>query len=330
MTKILMYSVRPDEQAAIDAWVATNNIEVDTTTAEFGPKTVDLAKDYDGIVIQQHAAIPEEAVYQKLKSFGIKQLALRITGFDIVNLKAATANGLAVTNVPAYSPRSVSELVLAQVMRLIRHLGEASAREAKDDYSWGGLEAAEIHNLTVGIIGAGKIGSAVARIFRALGSTVIVTDPVKRPELADTVSYVDLDTLLTTADIVTVHTPLDAKTTHLIDANALKKMRSSAYLINAARGPIVDTGALIQSLKDHEIAGAALDTIEGEAGIFGEDRSQSLVDNPELETLKTMPNVEITPHIGFYTDAAVKNMVDISLDDVKLILEGGHSPHQVN
>ncbi len=87
---------------------------------------------------------------------------------------------------------------------------------------------------------------------------------------------------------------------------------------------------MIQALKDHVIAGAALDTIEGEAGIFGEDRSQTLVDNPELETLKAMPNVEITPHIGFYTDAAVKNMIDISLDDVKLILEGGHSPHQVN
>ncbi|MFT8961914.1 MAG: D-2-hydroxyacid dehydrogenase [Lacticaseibacillus paracasei] len=330
MTKILMYTVRPDERAAIDAWVAANDIQVDTNTVEFGPDTVDLAKEYDGVVIQQHGAIPDEMVYQKLKAFGIKQLTLRITGYDIVNLGAATANGLVVTNVPAYSPRSVSELVLAQVMRLIRHLGEASAREAKDDYSWTGLEAPEIHNLTVGIIGAGKIGSAVARIFRALGATVIVSDPVKRPELADTVSYVDLNTLLTTSDVVTVHTPLDGVTTHLIDADALRKMKPTAYLINAARGPIVDTEALIKALNDHTIAGAALDTIEGEAGIFGEDRSQTLVDNQALETLKAMPNVEISPHIGFYTDAAVKNMIDISLDDVKTILEGGKSAHQVN
>lgn len=330
MTKILMYTVRPDERAAIDAWVAANDIQVDTNTVEFGPDTVDLAKAYDGVVIQQHGAIPDEMVYQKLKAFGIKQLTLRITGYDIVNLDAATANGLVVTNVPAYSPRSVSELVLAQVMRLIRHLGEASAREAKDDYSWAGLEAPEIHNLTVGIIGAGKIGSAVARIFRALGATVIVSDPVKRPELADTVSYVDLNTLLTTSDVVTVHTPLDGVTTHLIDADALRKMKPTAYLINAARGPIVDTEALIKALNDHTIAGAALDTIEGEAGIFGEDRSQTLVDNQALETLKALPNVEISPHIGFYTDAAVKNMIDISLDDVKTILEGGKSAHQVN
>ncbi|KMO58399.1 lactate dehydrogenase, partial [Lacticaseibacillus rhamnosus] len=128
MKKILMYSVRPDEQPAIDDWVAANNIQVDTNTVAFNADTVDLAKGYDGVVIQQHGAIPEPLVYQKLKSFGMKQLTLRITGYDIVNLDAATANGLAVTNVPAYSPRSVAELVLAHTMRLIRHLGEATAR----------------------------------------------------------------------------------------------------------------------------------------------------------------------------------------------------------
>ena len=107
-------------------------------------------------------------------------------------------------------------------------------------------------------------------------------------------------------------------------------VKKTAYLINAARGPIVDTTALIEALQRGEIAGAALDTIEGEAGIFGVDRSQSGVDNTNLETLKALPNVEISPHIGFYTVAAVKNMIDISLDDVKTILVGGHSPHQVN
>ncbi len=330
MTKILMYTVRPDERAAIDAWVAANDIQVDTNTVEFGPDTVDLAKGYDGVVIQQHGAIPDEMVYQKLKAFGIKQLTLRITGYDIVNLDAATANGLVVTQCTGLFATIGFRTGFSPSHAVDSAFREASAREAKDDYSWAGLEAPEIHNLTVGIIGAGKIGSAVARIFRALGATVIVSDPVKRPELADTVSYVDLNTLLTTSDVVTVHTPLDGLTTHLIDADALRKMKPTAYLINAARGPIVDTEALIKALNDHTIAGAALDTIEGEAGIFGEDRSQTLVDNQALETLKAMPNVEISPHIGFYTDAAVKNMIDISLDDVKTILEGGKSAHQVN
>lgn len=330
MTSILMYSVRPDEMKAIEAWSQENGISVDATEKEFGPDTVDMVEGYDGLVIQQHAAVPQPEVYQRLKSMGIKQLTLRITGYDIVNLEAATENGLIVTNVPAYSPRSVSELVLAHVMRLVRHLGEASARESHDDYSWTGLQAHEIHNLTVGIIGAGKIGSAVARIFKALGSTVIANDPVHRPELADTLDYVDLDTLLTRADIVTVHTPLDEVTHHLIDADALARMKESAFLINAARGPIVDTQALIEALQGKTIAGAAIDTIEGEAGIFENDLSTTGADNPGLQTLKAMPNVEVSPHIGFYTDAAVDAMVNISLDDVKTILEGGHSEHQVN
>ena len=330
MTSILMYSVRPDEQEAIQAWAQANDIQVDTTDHDLGMKTVDMIKGYDGIVIQQHAALPEPELYQRLKEYGLKQLTLRITGYDIVNLQAARENGLVVTNVPAYSPRSVSELVLAQVMRLVRHLGEASAREAKDDYTWDGLQAHEIHNLTVGIIGAGKIGSAVARIFRALGSTVIADDPVHRPELADTLDYVDLPTLLKRADIVTVHTPLDETTHHLINAQALDAMKSSAFLINAARGPIVDTPALIEALQTKSIAGAAIDTIEGEAGIFEKDLSGTKVDNQALEILKAMPNVEVSPHIGFYTDAAVTAMVNISLNDVKTVLEGGISEHQVD
>ncbi|WP_445341199.1 hypothetical protein [Bifidobacterium sp. ESL0820] len=108
MTSILMYSVRPDEQEAIQAWAQANDIQVDTTDHDLGMKTVDMIKGYDGIVIQQHAALPEPELYQRLKDYGLKQLTLRITGYDIVNLQAARENGLVVTNVPAYSPRSVS------------------------------------------------------------------------------------------------------------------------------------------------------------------------------------------------------------------------------
>ncbi|RBQ00108.1 D-2-hydroxyacid dehydrogenase [Bifidobacterium xylocopae] len=330
MTKLLMYSVRPDEMEAIRAWSRDNGVQVDTNGLEFNASTADLAKGYDGLVIQQHGSIGGPDVYAKLKSFGLHQISLRITGYDIVDLDQASANGLVVTNVPAYSPRSVAELVLAQAMRLVRHLGESSVRQASGDFSWNGLEAREIHDMTVGIIGAGKIGSAVARIFRALGSRVIANDPVHRPELADVLDYTGLDELLEQADIVTVHTPLDGTTHHLINGRTLAAMKPTAFLINAARGPIVDTQALIGGLRSGRIAGAALDSIEGEAGIFGVDRSVSGYDNAALDVLEAMPNVEISPHIGFYTDAAVCNMVQIALDDVMTILSGGVSPHQVN
>lgn len=327
--KILMYSVRSDELGAVSDWAKANEVTVNSTKDAFSLATVDQAKGYDGIVIAQHGKIADPKIYEQLKSFGIHQIGLRITGYDIIDFKLAKENGLVITNVPAYSPRSVGEETLAHTMYLLRHIGESRARQLKGDFSWAGLEAREIHNLTVGIIGAGKIGSAVARLFYVLGAKVIAQDPIHRPELSDILTYVDRQTLLEQADIVTCHTPLTEETHHMINTVALKTMKQDALLINCSRGPVVDAKALITALENQEIAGAGLDTIEGEAGIFGEDRTGSDLNNPELSQLIQMPNVSLTPHIGFYTDAAVQNMVDISLTDTLAVLNGQPCEHIV-
>ncbi|KRL73451.1 D-lactate dehydrogenase [Lentilactobacillus kefiri DSM 20587 = JCM 5818] len=324
-----MYNVRPDEQKPLNEWVKQNGIQVDTNSVPLSTETVDLAKGYDGIVIQQHGPISDPSIYEKLHSFGIKQITLRITGFEIIDLDQAKKNDLVVTNVPAYSPRSVSELVLADVMGLLRHIGEVQEREKHGDFSWKGIEAREIHTLTVGIIGAGKIGSAVARIFRALGATVIAADPVHRPELNDTLTYVDHDTVFKTADIVTMHTPLTDETNQMITADVFKKMKPTAIFINASRGQVVDTGALVSALENKEISAAAIDTFEGENTIVGQDLTGKQIDNDNLKKLLAMPNVNVTPHIGFYTEVAVQNMIEISLNDVVTILNGQKSPHEV-
>lgn len=328
--KILMYTSRPDEKAPIDEWAKQNGVQVDTNTVPLSEETVDLAKGYDGISILQHGSVGGPEVYRKLHEFGIKQMALRSTGYEIVDLKEAAKNDLVVTNVPAYSPRSVSELVLAHVMWLLRHLGEVKEREDQGDFSWKGIEAKEIHTLTVGIIGAGKIGSAVARIFNALGATVIAADPIHRPELNDTLTYVDHETVYKTADVITMHTPLTDETHHIINADVFKEMKPTAIFINASRGPVVDTPALVAALENHEIAAAAIDTIEGENGIVGQDLSGKPINNENLKKLLAMPNVNVSPHIGFYTEVAVQNMVQFALDDVMAVLNGKQSPHQVS
>ncbi|WP_172633912.1 D-2-hydroxyacid dehydrogenase [Lentilactobacillus kisonensis] len=329
MMKILMYTSRPDEQQPINDWAKQNGVQVDTNTVPLSAKTVDLAKGYDGISILQHGSVGDPEVYRKLHSFGIKQIALRSTGYEIMDLKEAAKNDLVVTNVPAYSPRSVSELVLAHVMWLLRHLGEVKEREDQGDFSWKGIEAKEIHTLTVGIIGAGKIGSAVARIFNALGAKVIAADPIHRPELNDTLTYVDHETVYKTADIITMHTPLTEETHHIINAKVFKEMKPTTIFINASRGPVVDTPALVAALENKEIAAAAIDTIEGENGIVGQDLSGKPINNENLKKLLAMPNVNVSPHIGFYTEVAVQNMVEIALNDTMAIINGKPSPHQV-
>jgi D-lactate dehydrogenase len=329
MTKILMFSVRDDEEAAIKDWAAKNNVQVDTNDLEFHPETAHLAKGYDGLVIQQRSAIGDDPkVYQQLADYGLKQLTSRTAGVDTIDLAAAKAAGLTVTNVPAYSPNSVAEMAVTQTMRLIRNLELFDQRINQQDFRWAGLQAREIRSLTVGIIGAGRIGGTVAHLFHGLGAKVIAYDVKKRPELEDVLTYVDTkEDLLKQADVVTLHVDLNPTSQALIDGPALKLMKSDAFIINASRGPVIVTEALVAALKAGEIAGAALDTVEGEAALFNQDHSGEPLQNDLVAQLMQMPNVIITPHVGFYTNLAVKNMVDISLDDVLTIINGGSTDH---
>ncbi|QAA21446.1 D-2-hydroxyacid dehydrogenase [Sporolactobacillus terrae] len=328
--KIIMFSVRDDEEAAIRKWEKKTGVRVDINQLELNADTADQTQGYDGIVIQQRSRISDPVVYEKLEKNGLKQLSSRTAGYDMVDLEQASAHGLVVTNVPAYSPNSVAELALTQTMRLIRNLPLFDARGAEQDFRWAGLMAREIRTLTVGIIGAGRIGGTAARLFKALGATVIANDIVERDELKDSVTYVSKEELLRTADVVTLHVPLMESTTHLIDANALALMKNDAVLINASRGPVVDTDALIAALQNKQLAGAALDTLDGEECVFNQDLRGKALPSEQLKTLRTLPNVLITPHIGFYTNNAVKNMVEISLNDVLTIVKTGTSEHQVN
>ncbi|KRO28730.1 D-2-hydroxyacid dehydrogenase [Lactiplantibacillus fabifermentans] len=329
MTKILMYSVRDDEVAAIQDWATKNKVQVDTNALEFHPDTAALAKGYDGLVIQQRSAIGDDPqVYQQLADYGLKQLTSRTAGVDTIDIPAAKAAGLTVTNVPAYSPNSVAEMAVTQTMRLIRNLEIFDSRISQQNFQWAGLQAREIRSLTVGIIGAGRIGGTVARLFKGLGANVIAYDVVKRPELTDVLTYVGTkEELLQQADVVTLHVDLNATSKALIDAAALKQMKSDAFIINASRGPVIVTADLVAALKAGEIAGAALDTVEGEEYLFNQDHSGEVLQDPLVAQLMQMPNVIITPHVGFYTNLAVKNMVDISLDDVMTILNGGTTDH---
>ncbi|MFX3619312.1 MAG: D-2-hydroxyacid dehydrogenase [Sporolactobacillus sp.] len=328
--KIVMYSVRDDEETAAQQWAEAHDIQVDTNRFELDAETVRLAKGYDGIVIQQRGKIDDDTVYETLHDYGIRQLTSRTAGYDMIHLGKASANGLAVTNVPAYSPNSVAELAVTQTMRLIRNLPQFEAREAEQDFRWSGLMAREIRSLTVGVIGAGRIGGTVAHLFKGLGATVIASDIVERNDLRDVLTYVTKEELLRRADVVTLHVPLLESTIKLIDKAALALMKSDACLINASRGPVVDTAALIATLKNKGIAGAALDTLVGEEKFFNLDLRGKDIPSEHLKTLRAMTNVLITPHIGFYTNLAVKNMVEISLNDVLSILNTGTSEHQVN
>lgn len=329
MTKILMTSVRDDEQAAIKQFAQEHDVEI-ITTPKLIDDAVDLTAGVDGLVIQQRSPV-DPAVYPQLKANGLKQIATRTAGFDMVDLQAAHANGLTVTNVPAYSPRSVAEHALMQIFRLLRKSYRFDAQVAQNDFRWFSDEQAlEIHTATIGIIGVGRIGGTLAKLLKALGARVLGFDVKPREEMRGIVEYVSKEDLLRQSDVVSLHVDLNPTSTGLIAAPDLALMKPTAGLVNASRGPVVVTADLVAALKDHQLAAAALDTFEGENEVVMTDRREKgLADVPLVEELHAMDNVILTPHIAFFTNLAVKNMVDFALEDVLLILAGKHSPHEV-
>lgn len=291
---------------------------------------MNLTAGVDGLVIQQRSPV-DPAVYPQLKANGLKQIATRTAGFDMVDIQAAHDNGLTVTNVPAYSPRSVAEHALMQIFRLLRKSYRFDTQVASGDFRWFSDEQAlEIHTATIGIIGVGRIGGTLAKLLKALGARVLGFDVQPREEMRGIVDYVSKEDLLKQSDVVSLHVDLNPTSTGLLTAADFALMKPTAGLVNASRGPVVVTADLVAALKDHQLAAAALDTFEGENEVVMTDRREKgLADVPLVEELHAMDNVILTPHIAFFTNLAVKNMVDFALEDVLLILDGKPSPHEI-
>lgn len=329
LMKLIMYSVRDAENPYIEAWSKKTGNEVKMVTEPLNADTVKLAEGYDGISLQQTTKLGDEQLYEQLAAMGIKQLAARMVGVDIFDFDACKANGIIVTNVPIYSPRAIAEMGVTQAMYLLRRIGEFEQRMSHGDFRWSDdLISNEIYNLTVGIVGLGNIGGATAQIYKALGAKVLAYDPSYNVEYEPYVEYTDFDTVVKNADILSLHTPLLPSTENMIAAPQFKMMKDNAYLINMARGKLVNTADLISALENKEIAGAGLDTLADETSFFGKQVSPDQIPD-DYKKLAAMPNVLITPHVAFLTETSIRNMVEISLNDAVTILEGKHSRNEI-
>ena len=323
--KFIAYNVRDDEIPFVKDWGKQNGIEVDYSTDTLNLDTVSEADGFDGISGLQ--TIPYDAeLFAKMKELGISMLSLRNVGLDNVDLVAAKQNGVTVTNVPAYSPASIAEFAVTLALMVNRKVGYMynQLHDLGEFHMASDFMGRLMSNSTVGVVGTGRIGREAIKMFAGLGANVIAYDkfPMKDSDLP--FKYVDsLDDILDQADVVDLHMPGLPENDHLFDEKAFKRMKNSAILINTARGSIVDTPAMINALKSGEIAGAGIDTLEHESADLQNSRSTAMVEAEDVLELSKMPNVIVTPHSAFHTDEAVKNMVDISLNNLKTKLSGG-------
>ena len=256
-------------------------------------------------------------VLETLAQQGTRLIALRCAGFNNVDVQAANDLGLHVVRVPAYSPHSVAEHGVAMMLALNRRIHRAYDRVRNGNFSLDGLLGFELCGKTVGIVGTGRIGTAVARILRGFDCRLIAYDLEHNAECTGLgVDYVPLEQLYAASDIITLHCPLNQQTRHLIDAAAVARMKRGVMLINTSRGAVIDTLAVIEGLKTAKIGYLGLDVYEQEGDLFFQDLSNQVIQDDAFERLLTFPNVLITGHQGFFTAEALSSIAQTTLQNV--------------
>lgn len=259
-----------------------------------------------------------ESVLRNLYNKGLRLIALRCAGFNNINLAVADELGITVVRVPAYSPESVAEHAIGLILSLNRHIHRAYNRVRESNFSLDGLLGFELHQATVGIVGTGKIGTALAKILVGFGSKILAYDPLPSNEcISMGVQYADFKTLCQQADIISLHCPLTQDTQHLINHDSIKNMIDGVMLINTSRGAVIDTVAVIDSLKNKHIGYLGLDVYEQEENLFFQDLSDQIISDDNFERLLTFPNVLITGHQGFFTEQALTNIAEITLNNIQ-------------
>ncbi|MRJ46940.1 D-2-hydroxyacid dehydrogenase [Fundicoccus ignavus] len=331
MLKIMLFGVRDEEIPIIKAWSTRNEVQVDYTELNLTPETIEMAKGYDGVTISQVADL-DVSLYPTLASYGIKQIAQRSAGFEMHDLTSATENGLIISNVPSYSPESIAEYAVTAALNLVRKTDLIREKVAEQDFRWmPAIRARVVKEMTVAIIGVGRIGSRVANIYRGFGANVVAYDIAPREEFESLVAYQEsAEAAISQADIVTIHMPATDVNYHQFSLDLFKQFKSGAILVNTARGPIVHTEDLFQALEEGYIAGAALDVYEGEAPYVPVDWRGRDITDPVYQQLVKHPQIIYTPHTAYYTDTAVQNLIDIPLDATLSVIQTGDTDVRVN
>ncbi len=327
--RIAFFSAKPYERAFFTAANAAHDHDLQYLEPKLTGATAVLANGAEAVCAFVNDQLDAE-VLRTLAEGGTRIVALRSAGFNHVDLGAASELGLTVVRVPAYSPHAVAEHALALVLSLNRKVHRAYARVREGNFALDGLLGFDLCGKTVGVIGTGNIGRIFARIMRGLACNVIATDPYTDEELAkEGVIYVELDELLRTSDVISLHCPLVPGTHHLLDANAFARMKPGVMVINTSRGALVDASAAIGALKAGHIGALGLDVYEEEEDLFFEDLSLQVLQDDVFARLLTFPNVLITGHQGFFTREALTAIAETTLANITGFETGDGEVHVV-
>ncbi len=327
--KIAVFNTKPYDREFFEATNERFGHELTFLEPRLTASTAKLADGYGAVCAFVNDQL-DEATIDRLADGGTRVIALRCAGFNQVDLQAAWRREMTVVRVPAYSPHAVAEHTVALMLTLNRRLHRAIGRVRDGNFALDGLLGFDFHGKTVGIVGTGQIGTALAHILHGFGCRLLGFDPAPNDACRDLgVEYVDLDTLLSDADVVSIHCPLTPQTHHLIDADAIDRMKGGVMLINTSRGAVIDSRDVIAGLKSGRIGSLGIDVYEEEADLFFEDLSGQVIQDDVFARLLTFPNVVITAHQAFFTREALDEIATTTLRNIRQVERGESCPNRV-
>lgn len=322
IAKIFFYDTKPYDQHSFETTNKKYNFDIQYFNGHLNYSSASLSQGFNVVCPFVNDTIDKKTI-SILKNCGVELIALRSAGYNNVDLKAAYRN-LHVVRVPAYSPYAVAEHAMALILSLNRKTHRAYYRTRDGNFSINGLLGFDLHEKTIGIIGTGKIGECLIDIALGFGMKVIAYDRYLDEKHAKErgFKYVPLEELYNESDVISLHCPLSKETYHLINEDSIKKMKKGVIIINTSRGKIIETESLIKGLKDKQLGAAGLDVYEEESQYFFEDFSSEMISDDMLARLLTFPNVLVTSHQGFFTQEALTNIANTTLQNIKDYFEG--------
>ena len=290
--------------------------------------------DAEVISVFVHSTVTAEVIAALPK---LKLITTRSTGFDHVDLAAATAHGSIVCNVPTYGENTVAEHAFALLLSLSRHISKAIGRTKTGNFSQEGLEGFDLKGRTIGVVGSGHIGQNVIKIANGFGMDVVAFDAFPNQDLPAHLgfSYVSLEELLAQSDVISLHLPLLPTTQHIVGREQLALTKPGVIIINTARGELIELPALVEALESGKVGGAGLDVWEYEQLVIGKEALPEVVGEQvaQLDLLKrlmTRDNVVLTPHVGFDTVEAIYRILDATIQTLRAAAAGTDIPNQVH
>lgn len=313
---IAVFSTKPYDREYFEKYQDTHHHKFTFFETQLDTSTTNLTKGFDGICAFVNDKINEKVVKQ-IGINGIKLIALRCAGYNNVNLDAAKKHNIIVVRVPAYSPEAVAEHAVALIQTLNRKTHKAYNRIREGNFSLNNLMGFNLYEKTVGVIGTGTIGATFAKIMLGFGCKVIAYDISESDELKKLgVIYMNLENIFKSADIISLHCPLNPDTKHIISVDTLAKMKTGVMIINTSRGGLINTSEVITALSNKKVGYLGIDVYEQEEHLFFKDLSESIIQDDLILRLNSFPNVLITAHQAYFTKEAMVQITTTTIENI--------------